>query len=137
MLNELHNALVEFYIAKRDIPTPLEMGGFQTIMATRSKATNALVQYANAFGFTNVHSMLSPIALLLMLHGAWLAEQGIDDKYSLGGINVPTHGFDNKYPLEILTLFERSYLEAFPNHVHVLFKCAVREDKDFKKVIYF
>lgn len=129
------NDLADYYIAKRDTPTPYDMDGLKTILRTRSKATNTLVQYANAFGFTNVHNMLSPIALLLMMHGAWLQEQGIDDKYSLGGINVPTNGFDNKYPEDILLFFKLSWLSAYPEFD--LKECAVRKDKDFKDVYYY
>lgn len=129
------NDLADYYIAKRDTPTPYDKDGLKAVLSARSKATNSLVQYANIFGFTNVHSMLSPIALLLMMHGAWLQEQGIDDKYSLGGINVPTKGFDNKYPEDILLIFNMSWLEVYPDFD--LKECAVRDNKDFKDVYYY
>jgi len=129
------NDLADYYIAKRDTPTPYDKDGLKAVLSARSKVSNALVQYANVFGFTNVHSMLSPIALLLMMHGAWLHEQGIDDKFSLGGINVPTKGFDNKYPEDILLIFNMAWLEVYPDFD--LKECAVRDNKDFKDVYYF
>ena len=129
------NDLADYYIVKRDTPTPYDKDGLKAVLSARSKATNSLVQYANIFGFTNVHSMLSPIALLLMMHGAWLHEQGIDDKFSLGGINVPTKGFDNKYPEDILLIFNTAWLEVYPDFD--LKECAVRDNKDFKDVYYF
>lgn len=129
------NDLADYYIAKRDTPTPYDKDGLKAILSARSKATNSLVQYANVFGFDNVHSMLSPIALLLMMHGAWLHEQGIDYKFSLGGINIPTKGFDNKYPEDILLIFIMAWLEVYPDFD--LKVCAVRDNKDFKDVYYY
>lgn len=130
------NDLADYYIAKRDTPTPYDKDGLKTVLSARSKATNSLVQYANIFGFTNVHSMLSPIALLLMMHDKWLHEQCISvNKFSLGGINVPTKGFDNKYPEDILLIFNMAWLEVYPDFD--LKECAVRDNKDFKDVYYF
>lgn len=132
---DLYKALVAHYTFRRDRDHNVKQtpDQFRAMLGLRSDALHASAKYAMKAGFTNVADDLSPMAIGSMLHRQWMKSQecGVDGVWI--DHDIPVTGFDDRYPSELLHIFERSYKAVFGDY-KVQHK--VRPNLDFKDVKY-
>ena len=131
MNDELQNALVEYYKYRNVSYIPSR----ETIVMLQSFRKNIIqymLVYTNNTNFENVHDMLSPIALMMIMQREWIIEQGIDNKFIVE--NNTYYKWDHKFPVDILEIFKNAWLELFPNFQ--IKQCRCRQNYDFKDVVY-
>lgn len=133
---KLHNALVRYYqfIITRSTIDVITVDVIRDYQAVKNDVWYQMIRNPDAGKFENIHHMLSVIAIMIILHNSWIVEQGFDEKYTVDN-TFEWRGFDNKYPPSILEVFEKSWLEVFPDAV--IKECVTRDDFDFKDVEYY
>jgi len=131
--SDLYKNLVTFYKFRGSIDK-FTIESFRENQNVKGKFFKCLLYHAYNAGYTNIAYDLSPLAIVEMLHARWIEIQGIDKKFAVGTV-LGTKGFDDKFPQDLLELFEDAWLEAFPDST--IIKCEVRPNNDFKDVIYY
>lgn len=132
---DLYKALVAHYTFRRDRDhsVKLTLDQLNVSLGLHIDALHASAKYAMKAGFINITDELSPMAIGSMLHRQWMKSQecGVEGVYI--DADIPVIGFDDRYPSELLYIFERSYKAVF-GECKVRHK--VRPNLDFKDVKY-